>query len=166
MSGVKGRSGRKALPRAVKELSGTFRADQHNVNEPILGALVTAPRCPGHLKGVAQKTWREMAKLLVSMRVLTAVDLCALEVLCVVYARWYEAESKLKEYGMMLISAGRVYPSPYIQIAKNSEKEMRAWMLEFGLTPSSRSRVSVAKVETPSRPLDSDARDWFGDHRN
>ena len=164
MSGVRGRSGRKALPRATKELTGTFRKDQHNETEPILDALVAAPRCPSHLKGEAQKTWREMAKLLTAMGVLTAVDLHALEALCVVYARWVEAEVKLEEYGTMLSNAGRIYPSPYLRIADNSAKEMRAWMNEFGVTPSSRSRVRVDK-----KPEKKDQENWFGitnDSRN
>ena len=78
-------------------------------------------------------------------------------------ARWYEAEAKLKEYGVMLAHAGNLYPSPYVRIARNSAKEMRAWMIEFGVTQSSRSRVSVAKVQIRRKLHDNDGRDWFGD---
>ena len=119
MSGTKSRSGRKALPRAVKELSGTFRADQHNENEPTLAVYETVPRCPGHLKGEAQKTWREMAKLLTAMGVLTPADSVGLEAYCTIYARWREAERQLNQSGLTILKDdGDPTPSPHVKIAK------------------------------------------------
>ena len=170
MSGVKGRSGGIPKPRALKELAGTFRSDRHNMNEPILNGLVTAPRCPGHLKGEAQKTWRVMARLLTTMGVLTQVDLTALEVLCVVYGRWRNAEDYLAEHGLHTyggVGGVSLIASPYVKISADCSVQLRAWLLEFGLTPSSRSRVSVASVQVKEGPRDREKRDWFGDsHRN
>ena len=92
------------------------------------------------------------------------MDLHALEAYCVVFARWHDAESQLHTYGVMLSRDGQLFPSPYLRIAEDALKQIRAWMTEFGITPSSRSRVSAVKRE---RVLDPDERDWFGDaHRN
>ena len=162
MPGVKGKSGRKTKPKVLKELAGTFRADQHNENEPIMPALDIAPRCPAHLKGEVRKTWQRVGRLLAKTGVLTQADLHALEAYCVVFARWQDAETNLTTYGVMLTRDGQLFASPFLRIAEDSLKQMRAWMVEFGLTPSSRSRVKVEKKEPPK--LDNE--DWFNDHRN
>ena len=159
MPGVKGKSGRKAKPRAVKELAGTFRADRHNANEPTLPALETGPPCPGHLTGEAESTWVRLAELLTTMGVLTEADLHALEAYCVTYARWHDAEAQLRQYGVMLFKDGSLFPSPYLRIAEDSLKQLRSWMTEFGITPSSRSRVKVEK----KAPVAPGGRDWFGE---
>ena len=159
MAGVKGRSGGKAKPKALKELAGTFRKDRHNPNEPTLPVYEKAPGPPVHVTGDARKAWIRVAKVLTTMGILTEADLHALEAYCVVYARWEDAEAQLKQYGVMLTKGGSLFPSPYLRIAEDSLKQLRAWMNEFGITPSSRSRVRVEKQvkETPG------GRDWFGD---
>ena len=165
MSGVPGESGRKPLPKATKELAGTYRADQHNPNEPNLPALENTPRCPAHLNGEAKKAWHRTGKVLVSMGVLTEADLNGLEAYCSVYGRWKDAEAHLGQAGLTTLGGQTgmvVVPSPYLKIVEDSLKQMKGWMVEFGLTPSSRSRVKVEKRE----PLKSDGEDWFNDHRN
>ena len=159
MAGVKGRSGGKAKPRAAKELAGTFRKDRHNLNEPTLPVYEKAPGPPTHLTGDARKAWHRVAEILTTMGVLTEADLQALEAYCVVVARWQDAEAQLKQYGVMLTKGGSLFPSPYLRIAEDCLKQMRAWMNEFGITPSSRSRVKVEKKE----PVTPGGRDWFGD---
>lgn len=161
MAGVKGQSGRKAKPKVLKELMGTFREDRHNPNEPTLPALEKAPPCPAHLTGEIEKTWQQISELLTTMGVLTEVDLHALEAYCVVYTRWQDAESNLRTYGMMLQKGGSVFPSPYLRVAEDCLKQMRSWMNEFGITPSSRSRVKVEKPEL----VDEDE-DWFAIRKN
>ena len=164
MAGVKGKSGPRYKPTRLKELSGTLRADRVNPNEATLPALDKAPRCPSHIQGEARKTWQRVGRLLTDMGVLTAADLDALEAYVVVHTRWRDAETQLGTYGVMLTRDGQLFPSPYLRIAEDGLKQIRAWMTEFGITPSSRSRVSAVKKE---RILDPDERDWFGDaHRN
>ena len=166
MSGVKGKSGRKAQPKSVKELKGTFRLDQHNEQQPVVAPLKRAPVCPSHLEGVARATWQRTAKVLIGMGVLTEADLHALEAYCVVYARWQAAEKELADAGSLVVWGGiggltRV-ASPYVKITEDCLKQLRAWMNEFGITPSSRSRVRVEKKAPVADP-----EDWFGNlHRN
>ena len=141
MSGAKGKSGREAKPKVLKELAGRFRIDRHNLDEPTRPALERAPRCPSHIKGEARKTWQRVGQLLAEMGVLTEADLHALEAYCVVYARWPDAEAHAVEFGEMLSRDGQLIPSPYLRIAEDGLKQMRAWMNEFRFTPGSRSRV-------------------------
>ena len=166
MSGVKGKSGGKTLPRETKERSGTFRADRHNTDEPTLPVYKKAPRCPDHLEGEARTAWIKVSKVLTEMGVLTSADLHALEAYCNIYARWRTAEKELTK--SLTVWGGKdgdtLVASPYVRIAKESQMLMRAWMNEFGITPSSRSRVRVNK-----KPEKTDKERWFGitkDSRN
>ena len=166
MSGVRGKSGPRYKPTQVKQLAGTLRPDRVNHNEPVGPILGKMPPCPSHLNGEARKTWSKVGRALIDMGVLTGVDLQGLEAYCVVYARWQEAEKKLADSGQLIVWGGKdgltQGPSPYLRIAEDSLKQMRAWMNEFGITPSSRSRVKVEKKAPVADP-----EDWFGDlHRN
>ena len=145
MPGVKGKSGPRPLPKLLKELKGTYREDQDNLNAPEPPILKRAPKCPDHLTGEARKTWNRLGKQLQTMGLLSNVDLDALEGYCVVSERWREAEEKLRQYGMMLSKDGMLFPSPYLKVAEESLKQLKSWMIEFGITPASRSRVSVEK---------------------
>ena len=151
MSGVKGKSGPRYKPTQSKQLAGTLRPDRVNPNEPVGPVLDKMPPCPSHLKGEARKTWSKVGRALIDMGVLTWVDLHGLAAYCVVHARWKEVETQLQTYGVMLSKDGSLFPSPYLKIAEDCLKQMRAWMTEFGITPSSRSRVTAQKKE-PANP--------------
>ena len=158
MAGIKARSGRKSLPKSVKVLRGTYRPGQDNLSSPISLPLTRVPRCPAHIQGSAKDAWKIVVERLIGTQVLSGVDQHALEAYCAAYGRWVDVEGLLRE-GRMVDADGKV--SPYLKIANNSMKELRAWMLEFGATPSSRGRVSV------QQPVEeSDGEDWFGIRKN
>lgn len=106
--------GRKPKPLALKILEG-HRADQTNFNEPRLpaGSIVA----PEHLHGHALDKWNELAPILSGAGMLTAGDRDALEQLCDDYA---------------------IYRATACNKAKD---RIRRLLTEFGLTPSSRSRI-------------------------
>jgi P27 family predicted phage terminase small subunit len=112
--------------------------------------------------GEGKKAWVRVGRVLLDMGVLTGADLHALEAYCTVYARWKDAEAHLQQNGVMLSNAGKLFPSPYLKIAEDNSKAMRAWMTEFGITPSSRSRVSVERKKSAIP----DNEDWFNEHLN
>jgi P27 family predicted phage terminase small subunit len=75
---------------------------------------------------------------------LTVVDRAALEAYCESYAQWKEAMEALRENGLTFATeTGYVQQRPEVAIANSAPKAMRAFMGEFGMTPSSRSRVRV-----------------------
>lgn len=155
MAGVKGRSGPRTKPKAIKELAGTLRPDRVNPDEPSPTALDKVPPCPRHIKGEARKQWRRTAKVLVATGVLTQGDLPALEMFCTLYARWKDAQGKLDEFGVMLRNKdGWFEPSPYLRVVEDCLKQMRGYMVEFGITPSSRSRVSVIRRKSAGDGFD------------
>ena len=163
MSGIKGRSGgHNRLPTIVKEMNGTLKPSRVNSNEPVIVALTEAPKAPSYLPEMAKRAWRRTAATLVGMAVLTEADLVGLEAYCTLYAHWRKAERQLKGSLTITGTSGVIMISPYQKISRECLKEMKAWMQEFGLTPSSRSSIQVDK---PAAPED-DTEDWFNDHKN
>ncbi len=78
--------------------------------------------------------------------VLTEVDDLALVGLCQSWAEYLEATEQVRKTGM-LVKAPSGYPilNPYVVLANQALKRVKAFLTEFGMTPSSRSRVSAEK---------------------
>jgi P27 family predicted phage terminase small subunit len=76
---------------------------------------------------------------------LTEVDRDALATYCHTWSRWREAERNIAESGMVIKGKGG-YPviSPYVAVANRCMAQMRSFLVEFGMTPSARSRVRAA----------------------
>ncbi|WP_337175388.1 P27 family phage terminase small subunit [Paludisphaera sp.] len=124
--------GRKPKPTALKILDGD-RADRINRAEPRLPEADLDPPdhfcCDSDGLDFAREHWDELAPMLASVGLLTEGDRPALALLCEAHA---------------LI---RLDPLDY-----KARDLYRRMLVEFGLTPSSRSRVA-AKAETPANPL-------------
>ena len=60
------------------------------------------------------------------------------------WGRWVQAERKLEKDGPVLTSGdGNLYQSPWLHVANKAWEQMRKILPEFGLTPSSRSRLKI-----------------------
>jgi len=135
------------VPTALKKLRGNPGRRPLPKNEP--EPEIVAPSCPKHLVGEARKEWRRMSKQLVELGLLSKIDRAALAGYCTVWGRHVEAEVELRKAGLIVKEPTSGYPiqNPYLAIANTALKQMRAFSVEFGLTPSSRSRVTVSKPE-------------------
>src|SRR5262245_33575233 len=138
--------GRKPKPTHLKLLQGNPGKRALNANEP--RPPVEMSEAPEHLTDVAKVEWKRMGERLLRLGLLTVIDGAAFSAYCTIYARWVEAEQALKKTGSVVRSPNG-YPilSPYYTIANQSLQQMRAYMTEFGMTPSSRSRISLAGAE-------------------
>ena len=68
----------------------------------------------------------------------------ALAAYCQSYGRWVEAERKLSETPALLkMPSGYVQQNPWLTIASKQLELMHKYLSEFGLSPVSRSRVSI-----------------------
>jgi len=102
------------------------------------------PPVPGHLSKEAKREWRRMGKELLALGVMTTVDRAALAAYCVAYARWAEAEEMVTRLGTVVKTAnGNMIQNPYLSVANRAMEQMAKLAGEFGMTPSSRSRVQV-----------------------
>jgi P27 family predicted phage terminase small subunit len=135
-------AGRRPKPTHLRLLHGNPGKRPINVNEP--KPATEMPVVPEYLSEVANAEWTRMSELLLRLGLLTTLDWTALAAYCTVYARWVEAEAAVKKTGVV-VKAPSGYPmiSPYYTVANQCLNQMRMFMIEFGLTPASRSRISV-----------------------
>lgn len=139
-------AGRPPKPTALKKLSGNPGKRKLN-HDPEFGSL-NSMSVPRHLSREARREWHRVVKELDAAGLLTTVDRTALAAYCQAYANWVEAEQHLQEEGrVMVFPSGYSQISPWATVAKNALAEMKAFMTEFGMTPSSRSRIHVDKAE-------------------
>jgi len=139
-------AGRKPLPTNVKELKGTVRKCRQNKAEPEYPRGLLEP--PNHLTGVALAHWHEIYPKLEKAGVVTTIDIVALAAYCKAYQRWREATSEVDKYGAVIESpSGYPIQSPYLAIANKAFDQMLKLLTEFGMTPSSRTRVSATKQQ-------------------
>ena len=137
------RTGRPPKPTAIKALEGNPGKRPLNKNEP--KPQPTAPKCPSWLTADAKKEWRRLSKELEAMGLLTRVDMAAFAGYCQAYARWKEAEEFISKHGSILkTSTGYIQQIPQVSIAQQNLKQMRNFCSELGLSPSARSRLSIA----------------------
>ena len=145
--------GRKPKPTKLKLLHGDHPC-RVNKNEPKPKPI--ASRCPTWLHPTAKKKWRELAPKLERLGLLTEIDGEALELLVTHYAIAVEAASILKKEGIFARDS-RDLPAkhPAAQIFRDHSAAYRSYMTEFGLSPSSRSRLDLPKPDD-----DEEAWDW------
>ena len=108
------------------------------------------PACPPHLQGEARKEWSRVGRKLLAFGLVTDIDRSALAIYCQAWARWVEAEQQLAKYGTVIKSPnGYPMQSPYLAIANKAMDQMAKILVEFGMSPSSRSRVTVQRQQAP-----------------
>ena len=140
------------MPSVKRKLTGDAGRRGIPENEPIPDKPHRLPRAPQHLDDIGKKEWRRIGKQLHKLGLLTEIDMTALAGYCSTYATWVEAQENIKKHGV-LIKAQSGFPmqSPYLTISNKAMSEMRKWLVEFGMTPSSRTRVNVEKPKEPSK---------------
>lgn len=136
--------GPKPVPTELKIIHGNPGKRPLNESEP--KPDVELPSCPPHLDECAVDEWNRIAKELLKIGLLTNVDRSALAAYCQVYSRWVSAEEGLKETSPILIGdKGGHYQNPLLHVANKALDQMKSFLVEFGMTPSSRTRLSVPK---------------------
>ena len=139
--------GAKPTPTKLKVLRGTLRKHRANAEEPVVTPEI--PTCPRELSPAARKEWRRIGPELARMGLLSRIDRAALAMYCDHYGRWLEAIAALQKYGVVVKSPnGFPMQSPYVAIANKSGEQVRLLLGEFGMSPSSRTRVHA----TPPKP--------------
>lgn len=146
--GIKGVQGRKPKPTALKLLAGNPGKRAINKDEPKLRPAI--PSCPRELSLRVKREWRKLAVQLYEAGVLTEIDRIALAGLVTSYVRWIEAQEGLIKTGLLVKGPlGMPRQNPLIRIVIEAQAEYVRLLGEFGMTPSSRSRL---RVEKPAEP--------------
>lgn len=103
---------------------------------------IALPACPKHLKGLAREEWNRLAGELVELGMISNLDRAALAVCCTAYADYVIACNELAgKKAVLMSSKGGTYQNPWVAIKRRSMEQVIKFYAEFGMTPSSRSRV-------------------------
>ena len=150
--------GRKPKPLALKLIDGN--PGKRPLNLDIPSPVPGIPSCPSFLSGEAKREWRRISKELESVGLLTLVDRAALAGYCQAYARWRAAEELVAQEGLVYEYTNKngstnIVEHPAVKIARESMMLLKAFCAEFGLTPSSRTRINLP------RPKEKDPFDEF-----
>ncbi len=108
--------------------------------------------------------WSRLAVILDVSRVLTVADLDALRLLCLAHAEFAEADAIIGREGLTYASStdsgGTILrPHPAVAIRADAWRRCRAMLVEFGLTPAARGKVSAISEAEGADP----AAAYFGD---
>lgn len=140
-----GKRGPAPKPTKVKELQGNPGKRQTNKREPKpkRGAML-----PSELNATAAKFIKRMRPVLDDTGILTDADIPALEMMANHYALAWRAAQVVDEQGLIVIDAfGSTHKHPMLQVMKDNSALLRAYMGEFGMTPSSRTRLQVPEKQ-------------------
>ena len=139
-------AGRKPIPTTILKLRGTYRKDRHGNSIELDPAI---PICPYFLSNRAKITWRQVVKRLTTAGILTELDGNALARYCDAFVRWREAADWLEKKGTVYTTKYETGKTKGIrqfpQVAQYHQFGQTLLRLEqeFGMTPSSRSRISA-----------------------
>jgi len=140
-----GKRGPTPKPTVLKILNGNPGKRPLNTNEP--KPKPVAPVCPKWMNSLAKKEWRRITKELEALDLLTCIDGAALSGYCTSYAAVQEAEIEINQHGKTtyITDTGFIRDIPAIARQQKYLAIMRQYLGEFGLSPSSRSRLNIEK---------------------
>lgn len=103
---------------------------------------------PDWISPEAAKHWTKVALQLTRAGILTEIDATALALYCEAFARWKAATDRVLADGPVVTArSGFPVQSPYLAIANKAFDQMRRMLVEFGMTPSSRTRVAAVNQD-------------------
>jgi P27 family predicted phage terminase small subunit len=155
-------SGRRRQPAAAHRLAGTYRRDRHGAARPAPPAKV--PGMPAWLSREAKAEWRRVSTELLALGLLTVIDRAALAAYCQAFAELMEATRMLEREGRIVdqdvmnkdgVVTGSVKKlHPAVRLQRDAFARVKAYLGEFGLTPSSRARLPAAEKPKAADPFE------------
>ena len=132
------------VPTALKIVRGTDQPCRVNPDEPVIASdkIIRPP----HVKGAAKKFWEQFVPTMQAAGIISNADVPGIEALCRKYAEWNQYQKAAERDGLIIMKVnGDLVASPYISLAQKSFDSFRLMLTEFGMTPSSRTKVSTIK---------------------
>lgn len=140
-----GKRGTKPRPTYLKALDGNPGKRPLNQNEP--KPVPISPKPPYWMRSTAKTLWKYLAPQLEKLGLLTLIDGAAFEAACENYATWVYCEKYLIKHGLTYVAVTKsgtlIQQRPEVLIGNKALLAFKAFCVEFGLTPSSRSGISV-----------------------
>jgi P27 family predicted phage terminase small subunit len=146
-------------PAALKLLEGRGHGRDSGGREvkAIPGFKRIPPTKPADLAPDAEALWDLVIDEFTRLNLLKQLDGAALEITCATYARWKEADRKCREEGTEIQGEGGwLKRAPWLLTAESASKEFRAYLAEFGLSPSAEGRLSALSRLSDPNSLEND----------
>jgi P27 family predicted phage terminase small subunit len=140
------------IPSYLKLLRGNPGRRPINRHEPQPELPPEPPPCPEFLGAYARAEWERVSVELFRLRLLTTLDLMSLAGYCQAYQTWRTATETLSSMAsrdpvmsglIVRTQAGNGAANPLIWIAASASRDMLKFAAEFGMSPASRTRISV-----------------------
>jgi P27 family predicted phage terminase small subunit len=157
-SARKSNAGRKPKPTNLHVLNGNpskIDLETRQQNEPQFEKI--SPDCPDWLDDFAKEEWKRLAPELERLGLLAQVDMAAFAAYCSNYSTWRQADEIIKESGLVVktfttdndgnVLLETIKKHPAVAIRSDAFEKMKAFLIEFGFTPASRSRVHIPEEE-------------------
>jgi len=150
--------GRRPKPLAIHQLNGNPRhfskAELNGADNPQPDLI--EPEMPKGMPKAARREWRRIVPLLKEINVLSKVDGLALAAYCRAHSLVEQAAKEIETGGLTFrvmyededsgkMVPGEIKANPAVGIYMNAMKVMKSFLIEFGLTPASRSKLKVSK---------------------
>lgn len=150
---------RRPQPTTIKKARGNPGKRALPKDEPQMPANV--PPAPSWLSPAAREAWASFGELVgpAHLRVMTDADRPALEMVVTTYARWRRLTEYLEAngdtYPLKTKSSGKdggpmQYPRPEVAMCQAAHKDLLKLLVEFGMTPSARTKVTQAPPDKPA----------------
>ena len=147
-------STKKPLPTALKIVRGNPGRRPLNDAEPEFVLPETPPEAPAWLTAVQKEFWDDLAPMLHAAKCLTEADELALATLCVACGELKHANEQIQITRLMKTPSGYVQQSPFVGMLNSAIKQIRSLVGEFGMTPSSRSRIAIKAGMKPEEDFE------------
>jgi P27 family predicted phage terminase small subunit len=144
--------GRKPTPSHLKVIRGTDRPDRGAKNEP--QPERARPSAPATMSDRGREAWGYVVGILDRMGVLTEADAMAVELLCEARADWLSARDEITAAGgeTYTTEAGLIKAHPAVGMRNDAARRLQSLLAEFGMSPSSRSKVSAQEPDEKTDP--------------
>lgn len=137
-------AGRRPIPTHLKIVAGNPGKRAINKAEP--KPRRELPSCPAHLSDSGKDSWGRLSLILDRMGVLTEADSAALERLCDCYTDILECRALVERDGRTYTVTTQggdtlIKGNPAVAQLRAADSQFKSYLVEFGLTPASRSKV-------------------------
>jgi len=142
----------KPKPTVLKVLEGNRGHRPLNKNEP--KPKKSKSSLPSWVNDEAKKEWNRLIPELERLGLLTTLDQASLIACCQCWGRFVEAEKYLKNNDTVFITEnGYMQQVPQVGMAQKYLKLYLSFMAEFGLSPSSRTRINLSPDKPDESPM-------------
>lgn len=146
--------GSRPLPTVLKQLKGTHQSCRDADHSPPANRPTYLPSPPDWLNFRAAEIFRQLAGHLTAMKILNVEDV---QMLALLASRLHEVEEHtftIESFGFTYLNSKGMWKArPEVAMRNEAMRHAQSLLIEFGLSPAARSRVSATLGDKPDNPF-------------